>query len=317
MKKLVSLLHRKNSGGFTLVEVIVSCALLGVLVLGVMLFINPVFDMLKVEKRDAKASVVASSIENYITRSLRSTTHVKVFNYVTYADNMENGKLFGNGSGGDSDLNEMRAFVTANSETYELRCISFTLKIDQRTGEARYVMSQEYLNNSKNGLDPSYQVEVFDQCYYAGLYPKVNVEEVPAMDPTTGLTKKTDTGKDICHGIRITVNMYDDSRVDDSLVEDSSRITDSSLVFSGYSSTELFMVAMDDTKYHVYQHEDKLKLDPSDSLSPAEEMERARSINEAAMPIISPDGRTRTVVDDEGSLGTFIYYVARKYKPIT
>lgn len=302
IKRLMSLLHKKNSGGFTLVEVIVSCALLGVLLLGVMLFINPVFDMLKVEKQDAKASVVASSIENYITRSLRSTTHVKVFRNATYYENMENGVLFGNGTStsGDSDLNEMRAFVDSNKDIYELRCISFTLKNDPKTGEVRYVMSQEYLNDAKTGLDLNYQVQVFDQCYYTGLYPKVAVGAVAKVDPETGnKVQKEDPNNpgsylDVYHGIQISVNMYD-----------SSIFEPNSLVFAGSGSTELFMVAMDDTKYHIYGSRN------------VREDDEVAGVDEAAMIISPGDSRLRTITDEKATCGTYIYYIARKYKPST
>lgn len=270
LDRIAARLKKRNSGGFTLVEVIVSCALLGVLLLGIMMFITPVLNMMKTEKQDTKATSVASAIETYISRSLRSTPYVKVFTNSYPIENYPNGNV-----AKDSDLMAMREFAKNSNGIYEVRCISILSEADPRTGERRYVLKQEFNNQANTGLVSSgLALDVFDQCFYNGLFPKVTISTVAKVDPDTGNTVQKDDGSgnmvDVIHGLSINVELYDDPELDEN---------ESALVFSGKGSTELFMVALDDDTYKIYE---------------------TREMN--------------TSVVKTNTHGTYIYYIARKLK---
>ena len=70
MKAILRRLKKRNSGGFTLVEVIVSCALLAVLLGGMMLFIYPVIRTFDDTEKVYTADNVANCIDEYITKKI-------------------------------------------------------------------------------------------------------------------------------------------------------------------------------------------------------------------------------------------------------
>ena len=59
MKKILRLLKRRNNGGFTLIEVIISCALLAILILAVMGMVTPVMSVVMSNEKNANALMIA------------------------------------------------------------------------------------------------------------------------------------------------------------------------------------------------------------------------------------------------------------------
>ena len=301
--KLKRRLMRRNKGGFTLAEVIVSCALLGILLLGMILFINPVLKAMQGEQTNARASVVASSIEHYITRSVRSTTYVKVFTNAKYDDTQT-----GNAIAENADLKAMQQWVDKpeNRNIYEIQCISIRKVKDEKADVFKYKLYQEFFNSSTNCIHSSLALKVFDDCFYEGLFPEVRITRAtnqykdgtiatpassspsgspsPSASPTasasptdtpTPTASATPTDPDIVvrPGLEININIYDEPF-------EGCKGEEPSLVFSGYGLTELYMIAnkSDKQDYQVY------KPDP-----------------------IHPDDDTATDI--------YIYYITRKTRP--
>lgn len=239
LNKIKRRLFSRKNGGFTLVEVIVSSALLGVLLLGIIAFITPAFKLIKTEETNAQASTVASAMENYITRSLRSTPYVKIFTNAQLSD-FSAGKT----SVTSGDLKTMLDWAAAaeNTDIYEIRCVSVRLTTDLRSNETKYMLYQSYFKDGQ--LTTTYDYPVFESCFYDGLYPSVSIKQAtnqyrdlddagnPVFPKNEDGTYQTLTNR---AALELDLNIYDDSSMGAA-----------SLVFSGYGLTELYMVASND-----------------------------------------------------------------------
>lgn len=229
LKKFKRRLFSRKNGGFTLVEVIVSAALLGVLLVGIIAFITPALKMMKTEETNSHASMVASSLENYITRSLRSTPYVKIVTNAKYSDFSSTGTLVNSG-----DIKAMLdwAALSENADIYEIRCLSLRMTPDTRSGESKYMLFQDYFKyGSLNVLD----MPVFEECFYDGLFPQITIEQA-TNQYRDGTFPKNEDGTDQAlakrPALEIDINVYDHHSMEDH-----------SLVFSGYGLTELYMIA--------------------------------------------------------------------------
>ena len=77
MKKLIKLLkRRRKNSGFTLVEMVISCGLLGILVVGITLFISPVLQSAASNEVNVRATLLADTVNNYISRTTRGSYYV-------------------------------------------------------------------------------------------------------------------------------------------------------------------------------------------------------------------------------------------------
>ena len=127
MKKLKQLLkRRRKNSGFTLVEVVISCGLLGILVLGVTLFITPVLRSAASNEANVRANLLAETIDNYINRSMRSAYFVQIFTNADRSDAYDGGAIAEN-----ENLKAMREFIdkcvdSDGKKVFELKCISLS-----------------------------------------------------------------------------------------------------------------------------------------------------------------------------------------------
>ncbi len=175
MKYLKRLSKWRNSSGFTLVEVVVSTALLGVLIIGILLFMTPVFGMVDNNEVNQKADRTATTMELYLSKSLRSSLFVKVFTGAKLDDiNDNSGAIYT-----DDEFKEMMDFASNNSANYELRCISIKYVEDTNprnssTGNNpyKYMLYNEKIDTSYYMLDATKTELVFDECFYEDVYPK-------------------------------------------------------------------------------------------------------------------------------------------------
>ncbi|MGN1339770.1 MAG: type II secretion system protein [Oscillospiraceae bacterium] len=179
MKRLQRLLKKRSSGGFTLVEMVVSVALLAILMAGMMIFINPIIRSFNDDKTDLTAENVATAVEEYINRSVRNANQVAVFSYVSESDL--------SGSGCQAIISEMVKFCTnANKdgsgsmladgkEKYLLKCIS--LRYDSSTGQ--YFLCNETVNKTNGSLTAVSldSKKVFSDCLYKDLYLTVDISK--------------------------------------------------------------------------------------------------------------------------------------------
>lgn len=283
LKKIKRRLFSRNNGGFTLVEVIISTALLGILLIGIIAFITPAFKLMKSEETNAQATTVASAIENYITRSLRSTPYVKIFTNAQFAD-----FAAGQPSIASGDLKEMLDWAAAaeNAEIYEIRCISVRMTTDIRSNETKYMLYQSYIKD--NQLASAYDYPVFENCFYDGLFPKVDIKQAtnqyrdlddagnPVFPKNEDGTSQTLTNRP---AIELDLNIYDGASM-----------ATGNLVFTGYGLTELMTIA-------------------SNSFDPAPD----KNQNSYGYKIYSTT-QVRSDADAEsaGAQDLFIFYAARK-----
>ncbi len=182
MKHLKRLSKWRNSSGFTMVEVIVSTALLGVLIVGILLFMTPVFGMIDNNEVNQKADRTATTMELYLSKSLRSSLFIKVYTGAKSDDVTK-------GDGAickDTQFEAMKKFVVDNSANYELRCISIKYVEDTNprnnsTGNNpyKYMLFNEKVDTSHYTVDASKSDRIFDECFYEDIYPKFSFRRNP------------------------------------------------------------------------------------------------------------------------------------------
>ena len=91
MNKICRFFKKRCKSGFTLVEVIVSCALLAILLMGMMLFITPIVKSFNDTNRNLVAENITTCIQNYITLTTRNATNVAIFANTNEASVKANG----------------------------------------------------------------------------------------------------------------------------------------------------------------------------------------------------------------------------------
>lgn len=283
LKKIKRRLFSRKNGGFTLVEVIVSSALLGILLVGIVAFITPAFKLMKTEETNAQASTIATAMENYITRSLRSTPYVKIFTNATLSDFAATSANMSSG-----DMKELLDWAAAaeNAEIYEIRCIGIRKATDPRSNETKYMLYQSYVKDGQ--LTSTYEYPVFEGCFYNGLYPTLSIKQAtnqyrdldddgnPVFPKNEDGTMQTLTNRP---ALELELNIYDDSQMNTS-----------SLVYTGYGLTELYMIS-------------------SNKFDPAPEKNQ-NSYGYKIYP--TTQVRDDSAAETANAQDTFIFYAARK-----
>lgn len=191
-KHIKRLLGKRNNAGFTMVEVVISVALLGIMVLGVLGFMAPVLASVAEKKENARAVMLMEAIDAYVTNSVRYAEYMKIYTDV---------KIGTDPTAGDSDFTEMIGKVDAS---HELRCFSFCWKETGVQKEYKLVLRQNKVNQSTFKIEtlPSGEpdaIDVMGDCIYEGLsiIPKIrlidNNYDVPdPTDPSNTIPKYAD-----------------------------------------------------------------------------------------------------------------------------
>lgn len=204
MKKMLRLFRRTS--GFTLVEMIVSIALLAILLGGIMMFVSPILRSFNDTKSDLTAENAVVCVQEYITRSIRNANQVAIF------ANTNTSALSSNTAYAER-IAKMNTFCTSvngvgvpkANMTYVLKCIS--LKYDDATG--RYFLYNENVNMDSNGVidtaDPG--EKVFSDCLFDDLYmtfdfKKAKNADYPAVEGAEEFRPDT---------LDITINSYRDT----------------------------------------------------------------------------------------------------------
>lgn len=214
MKNIIRILKKRRNGGFTLVEMVVSVALLAVLMVGIIISVAPILRTFNDNSKNLVAENVATCIQNYISLGMRDATNVVVIGN-TNAESIKNNA--------NNIVNNLKKFCqTKTSEgqyAYSLSCIS--LKYDSADG--RYYLYTDELDITQTGeyIDPFVSsTSVFSKCLYKDMYFNMSIEKALDMDKATETPQPRlkDTA-------RITINTYSDKGY-------------SNLVFSGNGITE-------------------------------------------------------------------------------
>ena len=142
MNKICRFFKKRCKSGFTLVEVIVSCALLAILLMGMMLFITPIVKSFNDTNRNLVAENITTCIQNYITLTTRNATNVAIFANTNEASVKANGNAI---------INSMKEFCETKTSTgknaYLMKCLS--LRYD--TTDNRYYLNIETIDTAQHG----------------------------------------------------------------------------------------------------------------------------------------------------------------------
>ena len=187
MKKLFNLkrlLKKRNNGGFTLVEVVISCALLGILVVGVVSFMAPVMSMVQMNQKNARATMLAEALDVYISGCLRNARKVEVFTNTSVGEVTSSG-IYGTSAEVSGGKLNLTLFMSAgnNYDLYEIRCLGITWEDDEMspvTGRKKLIVTNckvEMVSDKyNNDLRIKDIQKVFDDSMYDGLYPVITLE---------------------------------------------------------------------------------------------------------------------------------------------
>lgn len=217
MKKLFNLkrlLKKRNNGGFTLVEVVISCALLGILVVGVVAFASPIFGMIASGQKNARATMLAETLDSYIAGCLKNARCVDVIQN-TSIERLSTTGIDGTAAVND-DPNSVLKFMkaTGNAAEFEVRCLGICWVENKGLGgkKKQMLVNCRVDNNFSSGYNnllvlqsnsgTPIQDKVFDDSLYDGLFPVINVETFKSMDEAGAETATN------AHGYKITANIY-------------------------------------------------------------------------------------------------------------
>lgn len=213
MNKILRILKKRRSGGFTLVEMIVSVALLAILLGGMMLFIAPIVRSFNETKTNLTAENVSTTVQEYIIRSIRNANQVAVFNYVNENDLISGSAKMADGTSYSDVIKGMNTYCETINGTgtpdelkkYLLKCISL------RYEDGKYVLYQEKVQMNAGGqLSSSGKVKVFSDCLYDDLYLTFDFGKIKNSDygnadsKTSGYEYRPDT-------LTLAVNAYGDA----------------------------------------------------------------------------------------------------------
>lgn len=186
MKKLFNpkrLLKKRNSAGFTLIEMIVAVLLLGILVVGIMTFASPIFNMMKTNQKSARATMLAEAIDVYITGCLRYAVRAEVFTNADLVDAKDHG-MADDSSGGMLNLT---IFMQAgdNASKYEVRCLGITWMDEGSTNKKKLMLTNCLVDPDMGHKLKILDVQkVFDDSMYHNLYPRIEFSTFKLQDNT-------------------------------------------------------------------------------------------------------------------------------------
>lgn len=213
--KIKRLLKARNKSGFTLVEVIISCALLAILVLGIMSFVTPVLKMVSSGQKNARATMLAETIDTYISGVLRTAKMVEVFENVDYVCPDTSGINMISSSPSGGGLYKIDEFMRTgdNAQKYEVRALGIITKTTgDVTTQGLRIYNIELTSSFGSGADVATSFEfkstpkvAFQDLMFEGLYPIVKLETFKAQESSTG----TETDHN-ASGYRISTKVYSD-----------------------------------------------------------------------------------------------------------
>lgn len=213
MKKLLKLkrlLKARNKSGFTLVEVIISCSLLAILVLGIMSFVTPVLKMLSSGQKNARATMLAETLDTYISGVLRTASVVEVFENVPVAASTSGFLSMRAYSAYGLGIDKIDTFMSTdeNSLNYEVRALGIITKNQgdlNRQGVRVYNME---VDQSAYAINMSSASPAFHDLMFEGLYPTVKIEtflsEEDDVDESAGIPN--------AKGYKVETLVYTDSK---------------------------------------------------------------------------------------------------------
>lgn len=208
MKILKRLLSKRNNAGFTLVEVVISIGLLGILLVSMTIFVGPVLQAAADTKKDIRATILAETVDAYISRSVMNANYVAVFTGISALTDANSHTAHDNDMPtvfSSSELKTLYDFMHKdnNSDNYEVRCISIVRGEDYLLDKKWMV----YQNKVEDDINDMYKISetigVFEECFYDGLFPQITVEQA------------TDSSGNPASALKLTIDIYNNKEMTD------------------------------------------------------------------------------------------------------
>lgn len=236
MKKLnpARLFKKRRNSGFTLIEVIISCALLGILVFGVFAFASPIMNLINTGKKSARATALSETIDAYIVGTLRNSIRTAVIQNTSFERIHSQSVVLDNAL----DLRPIYEFMCTddNAAKYEVRCLGICWVFDKASPQysslkpeserpKKQMLINIKLNNifapgsansgalmpkadSLSNASPGEADKVFDDSLYNGLYPVINIETFKKKDAGGNETATNANGYKVTADIYSSINCY-------------------------------------------------------------------------------------------------------------
>ena len=315
-RRIKRLLRLRNKSGFTLTEVIIASALLGVLVLGVMGFATPVLSSVRSKEQNARAVLLSEAIDDYIANKIQYSFYVAAVDHAAMGD--ANGDLILKPYSG-SEFQKQQGMglksllakyeeLGGESGGYEIRCIgSRWLDVPGMSQKKLMLTNEKIASTSTGALSGEYEL-VFDPVFYDVLYPIIKFENYSNQyqiknDAGEYIDQVTEEDVDIAPGLKVVTDVYispDCYNINENIRENAL------LTFSGITYADLSNI-----RNPIINGDNTLKICPTVSLNP--------SYSEAYNASIEyMNGAEKVYYTDAGSTyyypDSYLYYIAHKVK---
>lgn len=189
LSNLKRLLRKRNNGGFTLIEVVIAMALLGVLVTGVMMFMSPIITMVQNNKKNARATLLSEAINTYVMGNLSKAKIVTTF----AGSNLDEVMSSGSATFDMVETIDLKIkFSPGNDYSLknEIRCMGMVwLDDNSPTGAGRKKLMLVNCKVDQASLKILSYEPVFDDSMYSDLYPTLLVNDIYSEPDEDGNTK--------------------------------------------------------------------------------------------------------------------------------
>ena len=323
-RRMKRLLRLRNKSGFTMVEVIIASALLGVLVIGIMGFVTPILDGVRIKEQNARAVLLSEAIDTYIANSIQYAYYVATVDYAASSDTLGTSPKVRNTTyqgteftAGTKGVDELFNRFNSMGSSYEIRCIGVRWIEDDPVAHTKKLMitneqlAKDASGNYTGALVDNGWVPVFESVFYDNLYPVVRFEnysnQYQIKDDSGVLVdqvKPEDIG--IAPGLKITTDVY--LKPDCYNIKDSVREKAVSLTFSGLTYADLPNI-----RSNLINSDKTYKIQPCVTVHTKDEGGKKVPNYQGAY---TADATARYTSEGETYYypNSFIYYIARKVK---
>lgn len=323
-KRIKRLLRLRSKSGFTMVEVIIASALLGILVVGIMGFVTPVLNGVRTKEQNARAVLLSEAIDTYIANSIQYAYYVATVDCAASGDTLGTvpkvrssayqGTEFETGAKG---VDELFNRFNSMSSSYEIRCIGIRWIEDDPIAHTKKLMitneqlAKDASGNYTGALVDNGWVSVFESVFYDNLYPVVRLENYSNQyqikdDAGVLVDQVKPEDVSIAPGLKIVTDVY--LTPDCYNIKTDVREKQLSLTFSGVTYADLPNI-----RSNLINSDKTYKIQPNVTVHTTDAGgKKVASYQDAYVS----DPSARYTADGETYYypNSFIYYIARKVK---
>lgn len=270
-KRMKRLLRLRSKSGFTLVEMVISCALLGILVVGMMGFMTPILSSVRIKEQNARAVMLSEAIDSYIANTTQYAFYVQTIDTAAGVDtkatttsqpNVLSLKYEGDEFEKQKDKGLSNLLSTFKNElagdVYEIRCIGIRwIEVPGGDGMKKLMLTNEKVDQTNCALDPNGYKPVFEAAFYDGLYPVVRFENYSNQyqlkdEDGNPQDQVKDEDVDIAAGIKVITDVYltPDCYSTDKNVRDNAILSFSGSIYADFSNIRSNLVNKGVYKIH-------------------------------------------------------------------